>query len=158
MMYVVSGILFHIPLVLPLIIISNIVIVIGNIIAIKVYKGREAKLAALASLFLLITEAAWPVLPIIFLVPVALILMIIQRIRSVDIKGIRITGSILAIIGVVATIEFILTGLSITFNTGSQLFSNLGSGDYSTSSWAWFYIGRDVIPGILLILGVKPAS
>jgi hypothetical protein len=152
--YVVSGLLAALVGVLPLVIISNIVIVIGNIIAIKVYKGLGAKLAALASLFLLITEAAWALLPIIFLVPVALILMIIQRVRSDDAKKLRITGSILAVIGLVGTIEFTLVGLSLLF----QLFSHLGAGDYVTSAWAWFYIGRDVIPGILLILGIKPAS
>ena len=154
--YLVSGLLLRIPLDLPLIIISNIVIVIGNIMAIKVYKGLEAKLAALASLFLLITEAAWPLLPIIFLVPVALILMIVQRVKSEDAKRLRIAGIILAIIGTVGTIEFTLVGLSIPLHFGSQMFSNLG-GDYMTSSWAWFYIGRDVIPGILLLLGIKPA-
>ncbi|HME50997.1 MAG TPA: hypothetical protein VKM55_02155 [Candidatus Lokiarchaeia archaeon] len=156
--YVVSGILFSVPLDLPLIIISNIVIVIGNIIAITVYKRLEAKLAALASLFLLITEAAWPLLPIIFLVPVALILMIVQRVQSVDTKRTRIAGLILAIIGVVATIEFVLVGLSLPLNLGSHFISNLGSEGAVTSSWAWFYIGRDVLPGILLILGVMPVS
>jgi hypothetical protein len=146
-------VLSHVIILVPLDIALNVPICIANGIAYKTYKNQGEKLAATASLLLLITEAAWIAVPIIFLVPVAVLLLAIHRVKTAHAAPARVAGSILAFVAVGLTIPFILALLGIDVSSAS---------DYSTGglfpesvmiTWFLFFIGRDVIPGILLLLG-----
>ena len=52
-------------LVIPLDFMLNAVISVGNLFAIKKYKDDGAKLAGIASILLLVTEAAWIAFPVL---------------------------------------------------------------------------------------------
>jgi hypothetical protein len=132
----------------------NVPICIANAIAFKTYKSQDEKLATTASLILFLTEAAWIAVPIIFFVPVALLLLAIHRVKTAHEAPARIAGSILAFVAVGLSIPFILTLFGIDVSGGGFSFSTEGLvTEAMFVTWPLFFIGRDVIPGILLLLG-----
>ncbi len=131
----------------------NVLICLANGAAIKVYKDKGAKSAAIASLFLLITEAAWIAIPIILLVPVALIVLAIYRVKAAHATPMRIAGSILAFVAAGLTIPFIFSLLGIDISEGFSFFTGGIIFEGLLINWSLFFVGRDVIPGILLLLG-----
>jgi hypothetical protein len=112
-MLMTGGIVFVIfvfsgtSIVLPLDFMMNAAISVGNIFAFKEYRDRGSKLGMTASILLLITEAAWIAIPIIILVPVALLLLAMYHVKSVNSSSKRIPGIILALVGLGLTVLFI---------------------------------------------------
>ncbi|MBN2151521.1 MAG: hypothetical protein JW839_08750 [Candidatus Lokiarchaeota archaeon] len=147
--FVLSGLF----IIVPLDIILNSLICVGNAFAFKIYKDQEDKLASTASLLLFITEAAWIAFPVIFLVPVALLLLAIHRVKAAHDTPARIAGSILAFVAMGLSLPFLPFVIGLVFGEGF----GLSAGAFMTGNifvtWPMFFVGRDVIPGILLLLG-----
>nr|MDO8084329.1 hypothetical protein [Candidatus Sigynarchaeum springense] len=137
----------------PIDIALNVLICLANGAAIKVYKDKGAKSAAIASLFLLLTEAAWIALPIIVLVPVALLVLAIHRVKGTYDAPVKIAGSILAFVGMALTIPFIPFVMSLVFAEGFGFSGEALETGSIFITWPLFFIGRDIVPGILLLLG-----
>ncbi len=140
-------------IIVPLDIALNVPICIANAIAFKTYKSQNEKLATTASLLLFISEAAWIALPVIFLVPVALLMLAIHRVKAAHDAPMRIVGSILAFVAVGLSIPFILTLFGVDTSGGFSFSIEGLVTEEMFATWPIFFIGRDVIPGILLLLG-----
>ncbi len=140
-------------IIVPFDIALNVPICIANAIAFKTYKSQDEKLAATASLLLFITEAAWIALPVIFLVPVALVLLAIHRVKAAHDAPARIVGSILAFVAVGLSIPFIFTLFGVDLSGGFSFSLEGMVTETMFVTWPLFFVGRDVIPGILLLLG-----
>lgn len=118
--------------------------------AMKEYKARGEKLASIASLILVITEASWPLVPIIFLVPVAFGLFLVHAIKgeaTVDRKYARLA---FIIAGIAITTSFSALVAFLYIPNAMSVFADIGY-IWFAIIWAVFFIGRDMLPGLLML-------
>jgi hypothetical protein len=162
---IVGGVIFIVLvgtfaiMVIQIDIILNVMISVGIVLSIKSYIDDKRKLAVVACILLLATEAAWILLPILLAVPFALILLLISLATSQQTTGLKVAGILLGAVGLIFTGLFIAAFFSAYFNVGLGIFQDLSQGgNFFFISWGLFFIGRDVIPGILIALSSSTSS
>ncbi len=138
-------------IVLPRDIFLNVVICIGSGIAIKMYKDQGDNTTKKVYAILFITEAAWIAFPIIILLPVSLLVFAIHRSKSVHDNPTHVVEAILAFVATGLTIPFLFV-MDVIFSNWAGMDVISLSYDSLRVAWSLYFIGRDIIPGILLLL------
>ncbi len=141
----ILGVLFVMP-------IGMILVIAGNVVAMRQFKKADLKKAATGCLLLLLSEALWIAFPIIVIVPIGVMMLAMQRYTNDPVKPRKVTSVILGILATLFTVVFVLAFLSSFTEVGFGVLSGAGDLDAIRATWPLYFVGRNVLPGILFVM------